>query len=66
MAKLYSIKQAAEKIGMTDSRLRVWIRKGIARPSELTHGFCPRSKFNLAEIKRLKEVKEGGISAWGF
>ena len=64
--KLYSVKEAAEKIGISGTLLSNWARKGIARPRTSTHGLAQRYFFTMKEIKRLREVKKEGISGWGF
>ena len=61
--KLYSTKEAAERIGVSVVTLGHWVRKGYAIPySTCGH----RIKFTYKEIQRLKKKKIAKLMSWGF
>ena len=51
MARLLSIGEAAEQLGVSDQTLRTWERKGILKAIRLPSGY---RRFTQEEVERMK------------
>jgi excisionase family DNA binding protein len=60
MAKLLTISQAAEMLGMNQKTLRSWADKGLVPHTRLPSGY---RRFSLEEVEEIKRGMQAGKEA---